>query len=77
MPKLPLSLHDDVERLLVRRNAHAVRFAGIGDDAMHLAVGVDAIDRLHRLLDRLMADIARIAEIDSALLVDGRGRWAN
>ena len=46
---------DDVERLLIGRNTDAVRLAGVGDDAVHRAVRVDAIDRLHRLLDRFVA----------------------
>ena len=71
MPGRAVVVADDVERLLVGRDAHAVRLAGVGDDAVDRAVGVDAVDGLHRLVDRLVAEVARIAEVDAALLVDG------
>ena len=59
-----------IECLLIRRHLHAVRLAGIGNQSRHLAVRVEPIDRLDRLLDRLLAQVTRIGEVDAALLVD-------
>ena len=66
----PVVVADDVERLLVGRDAHAVGLAGVGDDPLYLAVRVDAIDADHRLVDRFVAEVSRIAEVDASLLVD-------
>ena len=53
-----------------RARRRPVGLPGVGNDPMQRAIGVDAIDRLHRLLDRLMTQVTRIAEVDSAFLVD-------
>ena len=71
MPVVPLSLLTTYSVFWSGRHRHAVRLARVGDDAVDRAVGVDAVDRLHRLVDRLVPEVARVAEVDAALLVDG------
>ena len=56
-----------IQRFLIRRYRHAVALARVGDDAVNRAVGVDAVHGLHRLIDRLVPEVARIAEVDARL----------
>jgi len=38
---------------------------------MDRAIRVDAIDGLHRLVERLVPEVTRIAEVDAAFFIDG------
>ena len=64
-----------VERLHVGRQDDAVGLLHVGDDLRHRAVGVDAVDALGVDLARLVADVARVGEVDAALACRWSGRW--
>ena len=76
--QLPVALGvvvGQVERLHVRRQDDAVGLLHVGDDLRHRAVGVDAVDALGVDLARLVADVARVGEVDAALACRWSGRW--
>ena len=50
----------------------AVGLLHVGDELGHGAVGVDAVDALGVDLALLVADVARVAEVDAALRVEVR-----
>src|SRR5438874_1148064 len=50
----------------------AVGLLDAGDDPRHGAVGVDAVNALRVDLARLVAEVARVREVDPPLGVDGQ-----
>ena len=61
---------DDVHRLLIGRNQNAVAFTAVGRDASHRTVGIQPISGEAVQKHRLVTQVARIGEVDAALLID-------
>jgi hypothetical protein len=63
---------DDIKNILVGREIDAIGLGNIRKDQMHAAIGIDAIDAEDRLLDRFVAEVSRICEVDGAAPVDNQ-----